>query len=689
MSRKSFTPKKERRDTLHRRRRSRSNFILWTTFVLAFFPSQLETTAACAFVHSNAIKNRRNLILSWPTKSHLWDDQTTVRLQSKWVQDRETAEQGTLTDTKHEGGVKRRLALISLAQTALLPPLLAQAASSSTPPLSLASSSEYLEHLALGTGRWSALDRAALSMGSSGQVPASFCTYAARLLLTYDKAVKSWWDQLELTYSLLPNDERRANLGKSFGSLARSVETSMDDLLSSSTSLSSTTTIKSDSHADSYGSLWDLFMDRYGSMEDAPRQIAILFALLPPNDQPKSKLQQMCSNKAASPDDNTAKLGASLTFLNENFTALLPKGYDCTLVEQQGSYFAVNPPVSLFQIGVDEEFGQTAIATLFGPLSENPLVRERPRFSLDTYALFGLAGATGCALTHTFVIPLDVVKTKNQVDPEGYKNFLGSAMRIAKEEGIDGLLLGAQATIAGYFWYGLSVYPSYTFFKRALSLSLLPPELATVHTNVIALAAGAMAAVIASLGLAPLESARIRAVAEPEIYRPIGLSGTLGVIATEDPSLGWKSLYAGLPSLLARQVIFGSVKFLAFERACDYIFANWPFLRDDTWTSLAVSLVAGGFSGVVSSIVSQPADSLLTYVAQSSEGSAGLGIAEGLLTMVKNEGPGALFRGLGSRCIWAGSIIAGQFLLYDVLRTFFGVNSDDLSQVYQILLPMR
>jgi len=76
-------------------------------------------------------------------------------------------------------------------------------------------------------------------------------------------------------------------------------------------------------------------------------------------------------------------------------------------------------------------------------------------------------------------------------------------------------------------------------------------------------------------------------------------------------------------------------------------------------------------------------------VAQSNEGSAGLGIAEGLFTMVKNEGPGALFRGLGSRCIWAGSIIAGQFLLYDVLRTFFGVNSDDLSQVYQILLPMR
>jgi hypothetical protein len=161
------------------------------------------------------------------------------------------------------------------------------------------------------------------------------------------------------------------------------------------------------------------------------------------------------------------------------------------------------------------------------------------------------------------------------------------------------------------------------------------------------------------------------------------------VIASEEPALGWTNLYAGLPSLLARQVIFGSVKFLAFERACEFIFDSFPFLRDETWTSLAVSLVAGGLSGILSSVVSQPADSVLTYVARESDGdgNGGVGILTGARNMVAEEGLGSLFRGVGSRCVWAGCIIAGQFLLYDVFRTYFGVNSDDLSQAFRVILP--
>ena len=110
-----------------------------------------------------------------------------------------------------------------------------------------------------------------------------------------------------------------------------------------------------------------------------------------------------------------------------------------------------------------------------------------------------------------------------------------------------------------------------------------------------------------------------------------------------------------------------------FERACDFIFKIWPMLHDATWTSLMVSLVAGGFSGALSSVVSQPADSVLTYVAQNNVG-GNVGVIEGSALMVEQEGVASLFRGLGSRCVWAGSIIAGQFLLYDVFRTYFGVS---------------
>lgn len=305
---------------------------------------------------------------------------------------------------------------------------------------------------------------------------------------------------------------------------------------------------------------------------------------------------------------------------------------------------------------------------------------------MDMYALFGVSGGAGCALTHSVVIPLDVVKTRTQTDPKmSTGSLLQSASNIIKNEGLEGLLLGAQATLVGYLWYGCSVYPSYTFFKRFIGQSILTPEVAIAHINDIALIVGALAAVIASVGLTPLEAARIRTVADPAVYRLKGVIGTLQYIATEDEVLGWKKLYAGFASLLTRQVIFGSVKFLAFERACETIFKTWPALQDATWTSLLVSLVAGGISGTLSSVVSQPADSVLTYVAQSSE-SENLGVIEGSLIMVQEEGIGSLFRGVGSRCIWAGSIIAGQFLLYDVFRSFLGVSKDDLSQVFEVAI---
>lgn len=134
-------------------------------------------------------------------------------------------------------------------------------------------------------------------------------------------------------------------------------------------------------------------------------------------------------------------------------------------------------------------------------------------------------------------------------------------------------------------------------------------------------------------------------------------------------------------------VIFGSVKFLAFERASEAIFSIYPELREATVTALGVSLVAGGISGALSSIVSQPADSVLTYVAKQKGGS--LGVLDGARQMVSEEGIKSLFNGLGSRCVWAGCIIAGQFLLYDVFRSAFGIAGDDLNQVFEVVLPVK
>lgn len=541
-----------------------------------------------------------------------------------------------------------------------------------------------LQNISLGNGRWTKVMSTTNTPNSN--VPATFSTYASRFLVNYDQGAASWWQGLVKSFSLLPPDEQQSKLGRSFGRLARSIQIAMEQ------SLQEAATIE-----EGYQELLLLFLKNYGDTEEARRHIGLLFATLP-NDYQPTKVMSRVSYKTLSTSnvkggDTKSEVAIDLptdaanpppqSMMND-FTVLFPPEFECVRVRGTDAY-TIFPPISLYEVGIDEEFGQTATATATGPLAAVPLKRELPDFTASMYTLFGISGAAGCVLTHTFVIPLDVVKTRMQTDPDAAsRSLIESASNIVENEGIEGLLLGAQATAAGYMWYGASVYPSYTFFKRWIGQSLLSPEMSIIHHNDVALMAGALAAVIASLGLTPVEAARIRTVAEPEIYRQKGLLGTLQVIATEDPILGWKTLYAGLPSLLTRQVIFGSIKFLAFERACEAIFRVYPNLHDATWTTLLVSLVAGGFSGALSSVVSQPADSVLTYVAQNSSGN--LGVLEGSRIMVEKEGVGSLFRGLGSRCVWAGSIIAGQFLLYDVFRTYFGVNGEDLSQVFEVVI---
>lgn len=70
------------------------------------------------------------------------------------------------------------------------------------------------------------------------------------------------------------------------------------------------------------------------------------------------------------------------------------------------------------------------------------------------------------------------------------------------------------------------------------------------HAPLVILA-GALATIIACLGVCPAEAVRIRMVARQEPF-----TATLTRVAEED---GLSSLYDGFPPLLVRQVLFGMV----------------------------------------------------------------------------------------------------------------------------------
>lgn len=70
--------------------------------------------------------------------------------------------------------------------------------------------------------------------------------------------------------------------------------------------------------------------------------------------------------------------------------------------------------------------------------------------SLKYYALCCVGGTLSCGLTHTMVVPLDLVKCRLQVDSAKYKNLITGFGISIKEEGMRGLAKGWAPTFWGY-----------------------------------------------------------------------------------------------------------------------------------------------------------------------------------------------------------------------------------------------
>lgn len=89
--------------------------------------------------------------------------------------------------------------------------------------------------------------------------------------------------------------------------------------------------------------------------------------------------------------------------------------------------------------------------------------------SAEYYVLCAFGGALSCGLTHTAVVPLDLVKCRMQVDGAKYKS-LGSGFKISvAEEGLLGLTKGWAPTLVGYSVQGLGKFGFYEAFKNFYS----------------------------------------------------------------------------------------------------------------------------------------------------------------------------------------------------------------------------
>jgi len=295
----------------------------------------------------------------------------------------------------------------------------------------------------------------------------------------------------------------------------------------------------------------------------------------------------------------------------------------------------------------------------------------KQNYDLMYYLKGAAAGGICCSITHAALTPVDVVKTRVQLDPVKYnKGLVGGFRQVVAEEGAMALTTGLGATAAGYFVQGWFKFGGVEFFKIK-AVESMGEEKAWENKIPIYLGAAAAAETIADIFLCPLEAVRIRSVSDPEFCD--GLVDGFGKMMKQE---GVMSFYAGLAPILAKQVPYTMAKFAVQGKAADAIYGSMGTSPKEcsSGTNLSVSLSSGVIAGVASAIISHPADTLLSKVNKKGAGGEG-SMAKRLSTIAKEVGFVNLCTvGLIPRCIMIGTLTAGQFGIFDTVMNALGAS---------------
>lgn len=293
---------------------------------------------------------------------------------------------------------------------------------------------------------------------------------------------------------------------------------------------------------------------------------------------------------------------------------------------------------------------------------------ELPSFTIGDYGAFALAGAIGCGVTHGSLTPVDVVKTRIQLEPTVYnKGMIGSFRQIISAEGAGALATGLGPTVLGYSMQGAFKFGGYELFKN-LFIGVLGYDTAKNYKNSVYMGSAAIAEFFADIALCPLEATRIRLVSQPTFAN--GLIGGFSRIMREE---GVGSFYNGFTPILFKQIPYNIAKFLTYEVAADAIFNAIPTPKDQmsSGSLTAVNLGAGVIAGCLAAFVSQPADTLLSKVNKTKKapGQSTIGL---LGQLAKELGIRGSFAGLPTRLVMVGTLTSLQFTIYGSLKQALG-----------------
>ncbi|XP_044483895.1 S-adenosylmethionine carrier 1, chloroplastic/mitochondrial-like isoform X2 [Mangifera indica] len=248
-----------------------------------------------------------------------------------------------------------------------------------------------------------------------------------------------------------------------------------------------------------------------------------------------------------------------------------------------------------------------------------------------------IAGGTAGVVVETALYPIDTIKTRLQAIQGGGKINL------------KGLYSGLAGNLAGVLPASALFVGVYEPTKQKL-LRMFPENLSAVAH----LTAGAIGGVAASLIRVPTEVVKQRMQTGQFVSAP----DAVRLIVSKE---GFRGLYAGYSSFLLRDLPFDAIQFCIYEQLrLGYKAAARRELNDPE------NAVIGAFAGALTGAITTPLDVIKTRLMVQGSANQYKGIFDCVQTIVREEGPPALLKGIGPRVLWIG---IGGSIFFGVLES--------------------
>ncbi|XP_034257492.1 solute carrier family 25 member 34 isoform X2 [Pantherophis guttatus] len=266
-------------------------------------------------------------------------------------------------------------------------------------------------------------------------------------------------------------------------------------------------------------------------------------------------------------------------------------------------------------------------------------------------------GAAACCMACVFTNPLEVVKTRLQLQgelrsrgsyPRHYRGVLQAMVAVSQADGLRGLQKGLAA---GLLYQGMMNGVRFGSYSHAEDIGLTQHPGGTLAAGAVAGALGAFVGSPAYLVKTHLQAQSAAAVAVGHQHNHKSISGAFEAIYKRQGLLG---LWRGVSGAVPRVTVGSSVQLATFASAREWV-ARQQWFKEGSWM---VALAGGMISSVAVAVAMTPFDVGKHY----------RGFFDCVVRVSGKEGVLAVYKGFGPVYLRLGPHTVLSLLFWDELR---------------------